>query len=558
MAQLNSQQSANGAKKCLSITSKALAPISHTIYYGTLVHTPSLGSLEALPQAAVLVDQEGTIKDIIRNCQSKDKLQSDLIGKHQLDSSKTKIVDITSNPCQFFFPGFIDTHIHAPQFPNNGIFGNSTLLDWLETYTFPLEASFKDIKKAYSIYSKVVDQTLRNGTTTASYFATIHPEATKLLANICYKVGQRSLIGRVCMDDNSPDFYSESHEELQKNTLEVCGHIKKLQNMLQKYSQDNKQDDCLLVQPTLTPRFAPSCTSKSLSWLGELRSKHNFHVQSHVSENVDEIAMVAKLFPDSKNYTAVYDDHSLLSDKTVLAHGVHLTKDEKNILHKTKTGISHCPISNSSITSGEAKIRVLLDADIKVGLGTDVSGGFSPSILSVARQAHLVSRHLAMKTQQDSDKLSVNDVLYLATAGGAKCLALDSILGDFQIGKKWEAQLVDLRSSGSQMDIFSWQIPSFLLGRGAKQPSHVADALQSPIAVEELLFNVQNDSGAAIGLTNNNDSGFDNAELNKDGTFSENDKQKFEDLIAKWLFNGDDRNTVRVYVNGRCVVNKSS
>ena len=343
------------------------------------------------------------------------------------------------------------------------------------------------------------------------------------------------------MDDNSPDFYSESHEDMKTNTVDVCNHIKQL-------GATTDQECDAIILPTLTPRFAPSCTAKTLAWLGDFREEKKLHVQSHVSENIDEIKLVSSLFPDASCYTGVYEDYNLLGAKTVLAHGVHLTPLEISILHKNQSGISHCPISNSSLTSGETRVRQLLNSGIKVSLGTDMSGGFSPSILSSARQAHLVSRHLAMKTKKEEDKLSVNDVLYLATKGGAQCLDMESTIGDFGKGKKWECQLVDLKSTGSQIDIFDWQLPDYLIQRGG---------YHLKIAGRELLNSddyFQDFHGVGLSKFDNNE---EHKWINDDGTFIDADQSKFEDLIAKWLFNGDDRNTTKVYVNGRCVIDKT-
>lgn len=457
------------------ILKKQLTPNKLTLYYGTFIHTPTLGSIEIYTKTGILVDKDGFIIQIFN-----DQSKQDILGTINDD---VEVVDISENAQSFFFPGFIDTHIHAPQYPNNGIFGYSTLLDWLTTYTFPLEASLKDLTKAELVYDKVINRTVANGTTCAAYYATIDTDATNLLADLALTHGQRAFIGKVCMNNNSPDYYIETCEESKKSTLDVIDHIKTI-------DPDNE-----LIAPILTPRFAPSCTSELLNWLGDLKKEQHLHCQTHISENKNEVEWVAELFPNSKSYADVYNDHGLLDDKTILAHAIHLSDHEKDLIRGQGAGISHCPISNSAITSGEARIRWLLDSEIPVGLGTDVSGGFSPSILSTARQALLVSRHLAMKTS-DHNKLSVEDVLYLATVGGAKVVGLQDKIGSFKKGMKWDVQLIDLASKGSQVDVFDWQVP------------------------EE-----------------------------KEST-EQNDSVMFRNMIAKWLFNGDDRNTTKVWVNG--------
>lgn len=451
------------------------------LFTGAFVHSLNLNNLEIIPKAIIGVSEDGTIVFIDKS--SKTPLEAaKLFG---VDEDDVSIIS-TPSSSSFFFPGFFDTHIHAPQYPNNGIFGKSTLLDWLETYTFPLESSFKDLKKAAAIYSKVIDRTLSYGTTTASYYATIHPEATKLLADLALSKGQRAFVGRVCMNQNSPDFYKDITEEQSREAdLQVIDHIKTIDPGYKK------------VSPIFTPRFAPTCTHESMKWMGDMMRKTGLPCQTHISENKGEIEWVKQLFPENKSYTDVYDTAGILTDKTILAHAIHLTDEEIDTIKARNSGISHCPISNSSITSGEAPIRKYLEKDLKISLGTDCSGGFSPSILEAARHALLVSRHYTMDSKDDNDKLSVAEVLYLATLGGAKVCNLEDSLGNFEIGKKWDAQLVDLESKDSPIDIFEWQ--------------------------------------------------------ETDSSTNEENLIKFENLIAKWLFNGDNRNTISVWVDGNLV-----
>lgn len=470
---------------------KAEREINHAVYYGTIAHTPKLGDLEIVNNALVGIDSSGTISFI-----SKEKFEdADAILKYaslsfSVPVDQIELMDHSGDPNKFIFPGFIDTHIHAPQFPNNGIFGNTTLLDWLETYTFPLESSFKDLDVATEIYSKAIDRTLGYGTTMASYYATIHTDASKLLCDLALRKGQRAFVGKVCMDQNAPDHYLETVEEAKKSTLDVIEHVKQ------------RDPTSKLAAPILTPRFAGSCTDELLQWLGQLRKEGDHHVQTHLSENHREIEWIEGMFPQYDNYTDIYHKTNLLSSKTVLAHCIHLTDEEMKVLQRTGSGVSHCPTSNSSITSGEARIRWLLDNNISVSLGSDCSGGFSPSILEVSRHALLVSRHLVMKTKDDNEKLTPVDVLYLATMGGAKVMSMDDHVGSFAVGKKWDAQLIDLKCVDSNVDSFAFQEPKW---------------------------------------------GFEST--------AESEK-KFRNLIDKWLFNGDNRNVRKVWVNGREVVSR--
>ncbi|ODQ68603.1 Metallo-dependent hydrolase, partial [Nadsonia fulvescens var. elongata DSM 6958] len=335
-----------------------------TIFHGTFIHTPKLGELEILPKTSIGVDLNGKIKFIERETTAQQSITKH--GKLWIDA---KIVE-TSKSTSFFFPGFFDTHIHAPQFPNNGIFGNSTLLDWLTTYTFPLEASLSDTERAKLVYQKCIERTLSHGTTSASYYATIHVEATKVLADLALKLGQRALIGRVCMDQNTPDYYRHnSVQEAYDSDMAVINYISEI---------DTANE---FIAPIITPRFAPACSMEVMKMQSKLAKDHNLHIQTHISENPAEINWVSKLFPESENYADVYRQAGLLTKKTILAHAIHLTQKEKDVIKEHQCGISHCPISNSSITSGECHVKDLLRQNIKVGLGSDVSGGFAPSIL---------------------------------------------------------------------------------------------------------------------------------------------------------------------------------
>ncbi|KAF2097644.1 guanine deaminase [Rhizodiscina lignyota] len=450
-------------------------PLERTIYVGPFVHSKTFDELELCEDGAIGVDEKGKITFV-------DRHGTGVSNRPGWESAK--VVRISGKG--FFFPGFIgpDSHIHASQYPNLGIFGKSTLLDWLQTYTFPLEGSFSDLEKARKIYNRVVARTLANGTTTAAYYATIHVPATNLLADICQTRGQRAFVGRVCMNSTlSPDYYrDESAEQAIKASRECIEHVKKI---------DPANE---LISHIITPRFAPSCTKESLKMLGDLHRETGVPCQTHISENKNECELVKELYPESKSYAGVYDDAGLLTDKMILAHAVHLTQEEKELIRDRKSKISHCPASNTAITSGCCRVRELMDTGIDVGLGTDVSGGFSPSILEVTRQAIWVSRHIAMH-EGDHVKLSTEEALYLATRGGAKVVGLEDKIGGFDVGKEFDAQMVRL------------------------------DEVQD--GDDEL-----DDEDGPVDIFGN---------------------ESFENTVAKWVYNGNHQNTVAVWVKGRLV-----
>ncbi|ORY14260.1 hypothetical protein BCR34DRAFT_534410 [Clohesyomyces aquaticus] len=454
----------------------ASAPIKKTVYYGTFVHSKSLSELDICAKGAIGVDENGVIAFVERDVSD----VANVIQKYG-EWKDAEVVKIEDNG--FFFPGFIDTHTHASQHANTGLFGKTTLLSWLETYTFPMESSLSSLSKASTVYSNFVSRTLSHGTTTCAYYATIHVPSTNLLADICLKRGQRALVGRVCMDTMSPDYYRDaSVEAVIKDSKASIDYIRSI------------DPSGFIVKPILTPRFAPSCTASCMSALGALAKQTDAHIQTHISENKSEIALVKSLFPDSQSYTHVYDSADLLTPKTILAHAVHLTHAEVKIIKERGTKISHCPASNTALTSGCAPVRELLNAGLTVGLGTDVSGGFSPSILEECRQAIWVSRFRAMH-DGDEAKLSTEEVLYLATRGGAQVVGMEDKVGGFEVGMEWDAQMICLgrvKKEGEQEGRFAGNVDLF----GFETP---------------------------------------------------------EDKVNKWVYGGDDRNTERVWVRGRLV-----
>ena len=303
-------------------------------------------------------------------------------------------------------------------------------------------------------------------------------------------------------DLNPPYLRDESPKQAIEDTKATIAHI------------DSIDPHHTLVKPIITPRFALSCSSPLMSDLGALAQKTNLPIQTHLSENLAEVAKVRKHFPNHASYSDVYDAHGLLTPKTVLAHCVHLSADERKLLKKRESKISHCPVSNTSISSGLCPVRTLLDDGLVVGLGTDISGGYSPSILVAAREAAMVSRTIAAltpdeeepepqetnTTKKDRQKLSVEECLYLATKGGAKCLGLESRIGAFDVGMEWDAQFVALDE-----------------------------------APHEETQEKKEEDGSAGGPV----------ELWGAETWGE--------TVAKWLFCGDDRNTKVVCVRGRVV-----
>jgi len=259
------------------------------------------------------------------------------------------------------------------------------------------------------------------------------------LADIVEQFGQRALIGKVAMDCYSPDFYVETTSESLKSTEEFVVNILKRKSTR--------------VKPTITPRFALTCSEELLKGLSDIAKKYDVHIQTHLCEMEAEIQRALELFPKCQNYTEIYEKTGILSDKTIMAHCVHMKDEELDNLKKHSTGIAHCPISNLCLESGLCQVREMLKRGMKVGLGTDVSGGFSSSILEVMRHAIINSKVIRM-TDPTYEALTYRDVFYLATLGGAEALSMDQEIGNFQVGKYFDALHIDLASNGSPIHMF--------------------------------------------------------------------------------------------------------
>ncbi|BFZ56287.1 hypothetical protein PYCC9005_003332 [Savitreella phatthalungensis] len=406
------------------------------LFRGRICHSLGPQELEIIPDGLLGV-RDGSIA-FLYEATSIEALEDFLLAEDFADAERIEL-----HQQQFLFPGMFDTHIHAPQYPNAGFGLDMPLLDWLERYTFPTESSMRDPELAKNVYDRVVRQTLRQGTTFACYYSSIHVAATEILAQTCLRYGQRAFVGKCNMDKLSPAHYRETCEDslvATRECIDICHRL-----------DPSRQ----LLEYCITPRFAPSCSSELMSSLGQLARELNLPVQTHISENKAELAMVKEMFPEHIDYTDVYEKHGLVGRRTILAHAIYLSDDELRRIQESDAAISHCPASNTGISSGEAPIREMLDRDMNVGLGTDVSGGYTASILDSAKLACLVSRHRAIHTGNNRLAIDVAEALYLATLGGARVCKAQDRLGNFVAGKDFDALLIDLsQQRNGRVDVF--------------------------------------------------------------------------------------------------------
>lgn len=336
---------------------------------------------------------------------------------------KIEIIDYGNS---IIIPGFVDLHIHAPQFPNLGLGLDKELMPWLETYTFPEEAKFSDIYYAKKVYSALVRKLWKLGTTRSCVFSTIHKNSTKLLMDLFGQSGLSAYVGKVNMNRNSPGFLLETLDNSVNDTKEI----------LEEYS--NKYP---LVKPIITPRFVPSCSFELLKSLGKLAKEYNIPVQSHLCENFSEISFVKELHPNFKNYASVYDAAGLFGDvPTVMAHCVLVNEDEIELMVRKKVFVAHSPSSNSNLSSGIAPIRRLITRGIPVGLASDISAGHSVSMMNVMVNCAQASNIKWLESGRVDKPLSTTELFYLATKGGGKFFGK---VGSFEAGYEFDALVID-------------------------------------------------------------------------------------------------------------------
>jgi guanine deaminase len=333
-----------------------------------------------------------------------------------LDNSVT----VLDYPDALIIPGFVDTHIHYPQAEMIAAYGEQ-LLEWLDNYTFPVEQRFADSEYARDIADRFLDELLRNGTTTALVFGTVHKESVDSFFEACEARNLRMIAGKVMMDRNAPDYLLDSAESSYQDS----------KVLIEKWHERGR------LRYAVTPRFAPTSTAAQLKKAGQLLQEHpGVYMQTHMSENADEVVWVNELFPHCDHYLHTYDEAGLLGRRSVFAHCIHLQDEEWQRLAETNSNIAFCPTSNLFLGSGLFKLKRAIAHDIEVGLGTDVGAGTSFSMLQTMAEAYKVM-------QLQGEKLTPFKAFYLATLGGAKTLDMDDLIGNFETGKEADFIVLD-------------------------------------------------------------------------------------------------------------------
>lgn len=325
-------------------------------------------------------------------------------------------------------PGLVDLHIHAPQYSFRGLGMDMELLEWLETNTFPEEAKYESLEYARKAYGIFADNMRKSATTRACIFGTVHREATLLLMDLMEKTGLDTMVGKVNMDRNCPDYIVEETSESAGETLEWIKDV-----LHRKYKN---------THPILTPRFTPSCTDELMEELKKLQMRYGLPLQSHLSENQGEIAWVKELCPWAEFYGDAYDRFGLFGADcpTVMAHCVYSGEREIERMKENGVFIAHCPESNMNVSSGIAPVRTFLEQGLHVGIGSDVAGGSTENLFRAMAHAVQASKLRWRITDESLEALTAEEVFYMATKGGG---AFFGKAGSFEKGYEFDAVVLD-------------------------------------------------------------------------------------------------------------------
>ena len=384
--------------------------IMKKIYKAHILFTKEQSRFEVLENGYVAVGADGCVTGVAADLAS-------------LDSTDAEIIDFGD---RLLIPAMNDLHVHAPQYRNQGIAMDLELLPWLQNYTFPEEVKYADMAYAERMYRRFVRDLWRFGTMRACVFATIHTDSTRLLMRLFQEAGMGALVGKVGMNRNCPEGLSERVDDM------VAGY----ESLISEFNGE----PMLLVRPIITPRFIPSCSSEMLQACGQLADKYQLPVQSHLSENKDEIAWVQELEPESTSYGDAYDRYGLFGQTpTILAHCVWTDGDELALMKRRGVVVAHCPTSNFNVASGMAPIRRFLDEGLQVGLGSDISGGHDLNIFRMMVYAIQVSK---MHYQQNHERafLSLSEAFWIATKSAGRFFGR---VGSFEPGYEFDALVID-------------------------------------------------------------------------------------------------------------------
>ncbi len=332
--------------------------------------------------------------------------------------------DVIDHGDKLILPGFVDAHVHYPQTAIIASWGKR-LIDWLNTYTFPEEMRFDDPDYAAEIARRFFDLSLANGTTTVASYCTIHSESVAAFFTEAGRRGLRAVAGKTCMDRNAPAGLCDTAQSAYDDSKRLLEHWHGRERL----------------SYAITPRFSPTSSREQLEALGALWSEYpDCPMQTHLSEQTDEVAWVAELFPEARDYLDTYEQAGLLGAGGLYGHAIHLTDRERDRLRDAQGALVHCPTSNTFIGSGLFDMAGHTTDRQIVGLATDTGGGSSFSMLRTMAAAYEVA-------QLRGHVLHASELLWLATSGSAKALRLNDKIGSLSKGLEADLVVLDLSST---------------------------------------------------------------------------------------------------------------
>ena len=342
--------------------------------------------------------------------------------------------DISNNLIHFrdrlIMPGFVDTHVHYPQYKVIASYGTS-LLEWLNKYTFVEEQRFSDVAYADQIANLFLDELIKNGTTSVMTFCTSFKQSAEAFFNAAENRNLRMAAGKVMMDRHAPDELCDNPDNSYSDSKEL----------IEKWHNKGR------LRYAVTPRFAPTSSSSQLKQAARLLNEYpsddqtkGVLLQTHLNENDEEIAWVNDLFPDSNSYFGVYEDHGITGNRSVFGHCIHNTEEEYQRMAKTGSKVSLCPTSNLFLGSGLFELEKLESYGIDVSLASDVGGGDSFSMFKVMNEAYKICR-------LNDFNLDPIKAFYLTTLGAAKVLDMNDSIGNFEVNKEADFIVIDLNAT---------------------------------------------------------------------------------------------------------------
>ena len=379
------------------------------VYKAHILFTKEKDRFEVLEDGYVTVDADGRVVGVSANLTESDK-------------EDAEVIDFGD---RLLIPAMNDMHVHAPQVHNQGVAMDMELLPWLQNYTFPEESKYVDVHYAERMYRRFLHTQWLFGTMRSVVFATVHTESTRVLMKLYQEAGMGALVGKVAMNRNCPDALCE----------DVEAAVEGNERLIAEFNQSDA-----LVRPIITPRFVPSCTPELLKACGELANKYQMPVQSHLSENTSEIAWVQDLEKESTCYGDAYNRYGLFGQTpTIMAHCVWTEGEELELMKRQGVMVAHCPTSNLNIASGLAPVRTFLDEGLRIGLGSDISGGHDLNMFRMMVYAIQVSK---MHYQHDHNKsfLTLPEVFWIATKSAGSFFGK---VGSFELGYDFDAFVIN-------------------------------------------------------------------------------------------------------------------